>query len=350
MGCGCSGGGGEGGCGGGERQASLQQAPVAMAASVSAAPASAVQRFTPGESGGSAAGNGLLQLSEPQARPTESAPADGDGAARRLIAGSEHPPEWPVIRVNGMPIAIAALAQEIQYHPAASREEALYAAARALVIRELLQQRILELGLKVIPAAGESEEEAAIQALIEREVALPAVDEAALQRFYESNRQRFVSPPLVAARHILLGVAPDDVEGRSQKRDEALALIAQLQQGADFAALARAGSDCPSKEQGGALGQISRGQTVPEFERQLLRLPVGLAANPLESRYGYHIVEVQQRVEGQALPYEAVQAAIRRDLEVRVWQKGVAQYLQTLVGAADIEGINLEGAESPLLQ
>lgn len=350
MGCGCGGGGGEGGCGGGERQASAQQAPAAMAAMAGLAPVAAVRRFMPGESGDNTAGNGLLQLNEPAARPAKPAPADSEGESPRLIAGSEHPPEWPVIRVNGMPIAEAALAQEIQYHPAASREEALYAAARALVIRELLQQRILELGLKVIPAAGESEEEAAIQALIEREVALPAVDEAALQRFYESNRQRFVSPPLVAARHILLGVAPDDTEGRSEKRDEALALVAQLQQGADFAALARAASVCPSKEQGGALGQISRGQTVPEFERQLLRLPVGLALQPLESRYGFHVVEVQQRVEGQALPFEAVQASIRHDLEIRVWQKGVAQYLQTLVGAADIEGINLDGAESPLLQ
>ena len=84
--------------------------------------------------------------------------------------------------------------------------------------------------------------------------------------------------------------------------------------------------------------------------RQLLRLPVGLAAQPLESRYGFHLVEVEQRIEGRQLPYEAVAEAIRAELDQRVWQVAVAQYLRYLVGAADIQGIHLEGAETPLMQ
>ena len=55
-------------------------------------------------------------------------------------------------------------------------------------------------------------------------------------------------------------------------------------------------------------------------------------------------------IEGLQLPYEAVAQDIRRELYQRVWQKSVAQYLQTLVGAADIQGIQLAGADSPLLQ
>jgi len=109
-------------------------------------------------------------------------------------------------------------------------------------------------------------------------------------------------------------------------------------------------SACPSKEQGGALGQISKGQTVPEFERQLFRLPVGLCQQPLESRYGYHLVFVDQRIEGEQLPYEIVAGTIRAELNQRVWQIGVSQYLQNLVGAANIEGIHLQGAETPLMQ
>ena len=117
-----------------------------------------------------------------------------------------------------------------------------------------------------------------------------------------------------------------------------------------FTELALAHSACPSKEQGGALGQLSKGQTVPEFERQLFRQPQGLVSQPLESRYGFHVVYVDQRIEGLQLPYEAVAQDIRRELYQRVWQKSVAQYLQTLVGAADIQGIQLAGADSPLLQ
>ena len=129
------------------------------------------------------------------------------------------------------------------------------------------------------------------------------------------------------------------------------AALAQLQENPQrFSELARSCSACPSKEQGGALGQLSKGQTVPEFEKQLFRQPQGLVTQPLESRYGFHVVYVDQRIEGVQLPYATVAQDIRRELYQRVWQKAVAQYIQTLVGAADIQGIQLEGADSPLVQ
>ena len=117
-----------------------------------------------------------------------------------------------------------------------------------------------------------------------------------------------------------------------------------------FAELALKYSACPSKAQGGSLGQVSKGQTVPELERQLFTLAPGLAAKPLESRYGWHVISVDQRIEGQPLPYEAVAVAIRTQLQQGVWQKALVQYLQTLIGAADIRGIRLQGADSPLVQ
>ena len=120
--------------------------------------------------------------------------------------------------------------------------------------------------------------------------------------------------------------------------------------GGRFAELALTHSACPSKVQGGALGQISKGQTVPEFERQLFKLPAGLASQPIESRYGGHVVSVDQRLEGKLLPYEIVADSIRGLLQQGVWQKAVSQYLQTLIGAADIVGIRLQGADSPLVQ
>lgn len=270
-------------------------------------------------------------------------------AAPELIASSEQ--EWPRIKVNGVALEAESIARELQYHPAPNRQEAVFLACQALVIRELLQQRIQALGLQVTPHAGEPAEEAAIRALIECEVPLPVADESACQQFFERNRQRYASAPLLAARHILLACPADDADERDAMRAQAEQLVSQLQQpGADFAALAMAHSACPSKAQGGALGQISKGQTVPEFERQLFRLPLGLASQPLESRYGFHVVWVDQRIEGQLLPYEAVEGSIRAELNQRVWQVAVAQYLKGLVGEADIQGIILDGAESPLVQ
>ncbi|MBD9588804.1 peptidylprolyl isomerase [Pseudomonas sp. PDM03] len=276
-------------------------------------------------------------------------PAAADDAPAQLIASSEQ--EWPIISVNEVVITPEAMAQELQYHPAESREEAVYLAAKALVIRELLQQRIAELGVSLEVGAGENEEEAATRLLLEREVIVPQCDEQTSLRYYENNRGRFHSAPLLAVRHILLECAPDDAEARELAHAQAEILLQRLEDfPGSFAELAVKYSACPSKAQGGSLGQISKGQTVPELERQLFTLAPGLASKPLESRYGWHVVSVDQRIEGMPLPYEAVSTAIRTQLQQGVWQKALVQYLQTLIGAADVRGIHLQGADSPLVQ
>ena len=313
-GCGCGGGnGGSGGCGSSAKAEEL--APVAAA-----------------------------QFEE---LPVE--PEALNEVPAQLIASSEQ--EWPIISVNEVVISPEAMAQELQYHPADSREEAVYQAASALVIRELLQQRVAELGLSLQIGAGENEEEAATRLLLEREVQVPECDEPTCLRFFDNNRARFHSAPLLAVRHILLECAPDDAEARGMAHDQAEVLLQRLADfPGSFAELAEKYSACPSKAQGGSLGQISKGQTVPELERQLFTLGAGLAAKPLESRYGWHVISVDQRIDGQPLPYEAVATAIRTQLQQGVWQKALVQYLQTLIGAADIRGIRLQGADSPLVQ
>jgi len=328
MACGCSGSNGStGGCGGESTSAPVVEAALAEQfheLPVVNAGAGVVEVESPA----------LLNIAEPE---------------DLLIARSEQ--DWPRIRVNGVLIEPEALALELQYHPASEQSEAMFLSAQALVIRELLQQRSNELNIQPAPVAGETADEASVRALIEHEVLVPEPDEAACTHFYQSNLARFVSAPLLAARHILLECAPDDIEARISKREQAQQLIKQLQEDVQrFTELAASHSACPSKAQGGALGQLSKGQTVPEFEKQLFRQPQGLVTQPLESRYGFHVVYIDQRIEGVQLPYETVAQDIRRELYQRVWQKAVAQYLQTLVGAADIQGINLAGADSPLVQ
>jgi len=289
----------------------------------------------------------VVDIAPFEALPVE--PAAAEDVPARLIASSEQ--EWPIISVNEVSITPEAMARELQYHPAESRKEAVYLAARALVIRELLQQRIAELGLSLEIGAGENEEEAATRLLLEREVHVPQCDEETSLRYYENNRGRFHSAPLLAVRHILLECAPDDAEARALAHVQAEILLQRLENSpGSFAELAVKYSACPSKAQGGALGQISKGQTVPELERQLFTLAPGLASKPLESRYGWHVVSVDQRIEGMPLPYEVVSTAIRTQLQQGVWQKALVQYLQTLIGAADIRGIHLQGADSPLVQ
>ena len=266
-----------------------------------------------------------------------------------LIATSSNS-DLPIVRVNGVEVTSTAIAQEMQYHPADSQREVVFLAAQALVLQELLKQRAAEINLAVEIRDAETLEEATVRCLLEHEISTPEIGDAELETFYSSNPRSFTTPPLVSAKHILIAADPEDDLERSTQREIALNIIEQLQAGANFTAMAMAHSACPSKEQHGSLGQLSKGQTVPEFERQLLRLSVGLAEQPIESRYGYHIVLVEQRVEGELVPYHMVKERIAAQLSQRVWQKSVTQYLQMLVGEATIEGITLQGAASPLVQ
>jgi peptidyl-prolyl cis-trans isomerase C len=246
------------------------------------------------------------------------------------------------IRVNDVEIRVAKIAEEMQYHPAKSAEDAQRAAAEALVVRELLRQEARAQGL------GDGDD--AVEELLERAVATPEPDEASCRRCYESNRGRFRSPDLIEAQHILVAAAPDETEERAVAKAQELArqVIADP---ACFATLAREHSDCPSRESGGRLGQIGRGSLVPELETYLFAMKAGETCPvPVASRYGWHVVRVLERADGHELPFESVREAISEYLSEASWRRAVSQYISLLAGRAAIEGIALRAAHSPLVQ
>jgi peptidyl-prolyl cis-trans isomerase C len=155
----------------------------------------------------------------------------------------------------------------------------------------------------------------------------------------------------MAVSHILLAAAPDDVQERIRQEEAGQQLLSSLIDGrSQFAELAKQYSACESRHQGGSLGQISKGQTVEEFERPVLSLEEGLNPELIETRYGWHIVRVDQRIDGQQLPYEHVKPQIRQYLSESVTRRAFRQYLQVLAVETGIEGVDLELPDSPLLQ
>lgn len=258
--------------------------------------------------------------------------------------------------VNGVTIPDAAIAAEMQNHPAESAEAAWAEAARALAVRELLLQEARRQGLEPPPSADgdarRTEEDALIDRLLDAEVALPVADEATCRRYYERNRARFRSPDLFEPAHILFSAAPDDHAAYAAAVQAAKLLIAELQRAPErFADLARTHSACPSAGVGGSLGQVGRGQTVPEFETFLFALEPGqLCPVPVKSRYGVHVLRLDRRIDGRELPFEAVHERIAQYLDEAVWRRGCAQYLQILAGRSDIRGVDLTGGETPLVQ
>lgn len=254
--------------------------------------------------------------------------------------------------VNGAEIAEAAVLAEMQHHPAPTREAAFRQALQALVVRELLLQEAHRLGLADAPAGEELPEEAAIQRLLAQEVVVPSAGEAFCRRYYESNRKRFREPEMFEAEHILFAAAPDDPEGRDAAKAACAAAIAALEAAPQrFGELARDHSACPSRDDGGRLGRIGRGSTVPEFETFLMSLDPGeMCPRPVETRYGFHVVRLIDRAGGADLPFEAVHRRIAAYLAESSWRRAVAQYVQLLAGRARVEGIDLGAADTPLVQ
>lgn len=264
------------------------------------------------------------------------------------MSGGESKPS--VVTVNDVPINEQDIAREMQYHPADSREDAYLLAARALVVRELLLQQAA-VGEITGLSDAETIDDARIRSLIDQEVETPEADEAACRTYYKSNPHRFKTSPLVQARHILIPAAPKDLEGRRAAKQLADRILEQLAENSSlFADLAKQHSACPSKDEGGDLGQISRGQTTSEFERQLFALAEGLASRPVETRYGYHVVDVRRKQEGRTMEYEQVAKKIAEYLNERVHRKAVSQYIRYLIGEANIQGIDMEGADTLLMQ
>lgn len=254
------------------------------------------------------------------------------------------------ITVNDQAISSEKILAEMQYHPAGNQRDAMLKAAETLIIGELLRQRASDLGLRVGAAGVDASDEDFVDALLDAEVKLPEASEAECEHYYHANLQRFMSSPLLEVSHILLAAAPDDDEGRVLAKEKSALLLAELQQGADFSALARSQSACPSKTLGGNLGQISRGQTVPEFERQVFAADRGLLSRAVESRYGFHLVLIERKVNGAQLPFNAVKDSIADYLNEKVRAKAIAQYIQTLIVGADIAGYDFGLSRSPLMQ
>ncbi|MDQ5910711.1 MAG: peptidyl-prolyl cis-trans isomerase [Pseudomonadota bacterium] len=247
------------------------------------------------------------------------------------------------ITVNGVEISDAALHAEMQHHPAPSREMAEHSARLALVARELLLQEAARLNIT------DADEEERLNTLLERQAQTPEPDEDGCQRFFAANRPRFRTSDLFEVSHILCAAPPDDDEARTTARLRIEEALAQLAQGTAFAELAAQISDCPSKEQGGNLGQIAMAQTVPEFEQVMVSMQEGeTSAQPVESRFGFHILHLHNKIAGHPLDYPQVRERIASYLRESGQRQAISQYLASLMKNADIQGMELP--DSSLVQ
>ncbi|GIX26065.1 MAG: hypothetical protein KatS3mg122_3296 [Caldimonas sp.] len=204
---------------------------------------------------------------------------------------------------------------------------------------------------------------AAIEALLERELALPEPSEEALRRHYEAHAAQYREGERVRARHILFAVTPGvDVKALRLKAESVLLELRCHDEGqteADrdrrFAQAAQEWSNCPSSVQGGVIGDdegwLRAADCAPEFAREIFgHTEVGVLPRLVHSRFGLHVVEVLQRQVGRPQPFERVRGAVRLALQQQAYVTALRQYLRLLAGQAELVGVVLDAAETPLVQ
>ncbi|MDO9474666.1 MAG: peptidylprolyl isomerase [Caulobacter sp.] len=249
---------------------------------------------------------------------------------------------------DGVQIPESLIAQEAQNHPGGSPEEVRASAAHALAVRALLLDRAAELGLTAEPeyderGREETPEEALVRAVLAEEVDPETPTEAECRRVYEARPHQFRTPVLYEASHILFAIDGEGGLDAEAARLSAAMIIGTLRETpARFGDLASVHSACPSGAVGGSLGQLSPGDLAPEVEKAFAALlPGEISAAPVRSRFGWHVLRLDRRIEGRQLPFEQVAGRIRMHLESRAWVAAAVQYVADLAARARARGVGL---------
>ena len=236
-----------------------------------------------------------------------------------------------VARVNGDEITLGhvlAASANLPQDYLNLEDEVLY----EFVLEQLIQQQLLsqqqqELSdLHTLMLDNETRSLRAVQTV--NEITAADVTDAAIRAAYDAEFAEFEGAPEYDASHILV-----------ESEDEAKAIKALLDDGADFAELAREKSTGPSGPNGGALGWFGAGRMVPEFEAAVVSLDVGEVSEPVQTQFGWHVVTLNDTRKTQAPAFED----IRDQLAQTVRQSAVQARIDELAEQGEVERPAPEG-------
>lgn len=233
---------------------------------------------------------------------------------------------------------------------------------RERAITELLRQEAVRLGLLprfrgLTYTEPDEAQRQLIESMVDQAVTTPELTEEECRRHYEAQKNRFILGQALHVRHILFAVTPGvNVHALSQHAEKALLELSRkdVAEGR-FVELAHELSNCPSSAEGGDLGWLTPEACAPELANELFfqsdsRWGMGVHPRLVHTRFGLHIIEVLGRKKGTLQTFEAVRDQIVGRLELQSRSTALRQYLQLLVGQATVEGVELEGSDTPLVQ
>ncbi len=207
----------------------------------------------------------------------------------------------------------------------ASDEELRAAMARELLTEEQFRRSISD--------------QVTLTKLVARQVRSKVVvlDEEA-RRYYDEHQDRFRDIPQIKIRHVLVSVSAnptqEELMGAKNRIEEAQALI---KLGARFSTVARQYGDGPLASSSGEVWSMKRGELSAELERTALSIPIGQVSGIIVSPAGFHLIQVEERVAGEILPFDEVKEPIRNVLFDQKVEAKFKEWLQGLKSKASVE-------------
>jgi peptidyl-prolyl cis-trans isomerase C len=166
---------------------------------------------------------------------------------------------------------------------------------------------------------------------------LQPISDQEIETFYDENPQFFESDEQVAARHILISTEGLETEEEiAEARARAEDVRQELLDGADFAALAQERSEGPSASRGGDLGTFGRGRMVPAFEEAAFALAEGDISQVVETQFGFHVIQVTDKVDAGTTPLADVTGDIRQYLSQQRQATALDEYIAELRENANV--------------
>lgn len=253
----------------------------------------------------------------------------------------------PEVRINGRRLHIG---------PGEDLETVRERAWGEVLRQEAVRQGLLTEDSGELAPTLSAEQQQLIEDMLDAAVQTPEPTPEACQRYYDAHKPRFTHCQQAHLRHILFAVTPGvPVQKLAERAEAALLELSHKDAAAErFAQLAAELSNCPSGAQGGDLGWVGPQDCAPELSQFLFMQEGGIASGLqprlVHSRFGLHIVDVQDQRPGELAPFAQVQGRIAGELTLQSRATALRQYMLLLVGQARVEGIELEGADTPLVQ
>ena len=188
---------------------------------------------------------------------------------------------------------------------------------RSMILKQLIDSKLLLLDAKRNLFEAEADFRAQLAKVRDNLLANYAAEKALLgakrvseddvKKYYDENRSRFESGAVVNASHILV-----------DSEELAISIYEKIASGEiSFEDAAKENSSCPSKANGGSLGEFTRGQMVPEFDEAVFSMNVGeITKTPVKTQFGYHLIKLNSKEDSRVADFAEVKSVIREHLEM----------------------------------